>query len=330
MVSAILARARPVKNKLFGILRQLRSRIFLHCLEPLFSFFHQPPKDFAPVFIRDEADYLHHVTQARAFRSREWQIEDGARVADDAPQILTRGYCYVCQRWTRFSSTWAFASNHGGRRQINWREHLVCPLCRLNNRMRASVHLLDQLVSPASESHLYVTEQITPLFRTLRLRHSQLCGSEFLGSTVACGATNANGIRNEDLTKLTFADARFDAVLSFEVFEHVPAFPAALRECARILKPGGMMLFSVPFNPGASRNLIRARVTQGDKIEHLLPPEYHGDPLNSTGCLCFQHFGWELLEDVKRAGFSSVSAIFYHSIDFGYLGGEQIQFLATK
>jgi len=46
---------------------------------------------------------------------------------------------------------------------------------------------------------------------------------------------------------LPFADASFDAVVSFEVFEHVFNLPDVLREIRRVLKPGGRLLASLPF-----------------------------------------------------------------------------------
>jgi hypothetical protein len=90
------------------------------------------------------------------------------------------------------------------------------------------------------------------------------------------------------------------------------------------------MLFSTPFDTASATNVIRARVLDNGHIEHLLPPEYHGDPLGGKGILAFQVFGWEMLTQVREAGFSSASALLYHSEDFGYLGAKQVQFVATK
>jgi hypothetical protein len=37
-----------------------------------------------------------------------------------------------------------------------------------------------------------------------------------------------------------------------------------------------------------------------------------------------------MLEEMKQAGFSTVSALSYYSLEYGYLGDNQIQFLAEK
>ncbi len=46
---------------------------------------------------------------------------------------------------------------------------------------------------------------------------------------------------------LPFANASFDAVLSFEVFEHIFNIEDVLLELHRIIKPGGKLLVSTPF-----------------------------------------------------------------------------------
>jgi SAM-dependent methyltransferase len=50
-----------------------------------------------------------------------------------------------------------------------------------------------------------------------------------------------------DGNRLPFADASVDTVLSTEVLEHVPDPRRCMREMARILKPGGRLLVTVPF-----------------------------------------------------------------------------------
>lgn len=49
-------------------------------------------------------------------------------------------------------------------------------------------------------------------------------------------------------TALPFRDATFDVILLSEVLEHVDEPGQAISEIARVLKPGGRLLLTVPFN----------------------------------------------------------------------------------
>jgi SAM-dependent methyltransferase len=49
-----------------------------------------------------------------------------------------------------------------------------------------------------------------------------------------------------DALSLPFADGTFDRVIASEVLEHIPDDTAAMRELARVLRPGGTMAVTVP------------------------------------------------------------------------------------
>jgi hypothetical protein len=240
------------------------------------------------------------------------------------------GECYPCGSASRFRVDYRYAYPVDGRVTPNWREQLFCPKCGLNNRMRASIHLCEVLLKPTSAARILITEQMTGLCGYFSGKYPGVVGFEYLAGEVPFGQENAMGIRSETLTALTFGDESFDYVLSFEVLEHIPEYRRALSESCRVLRPGGALVFSVPFLIGERRNLVRARRGANEDVEHLLPPEYHGDPLSASGCLAFYHFGWELLDDARAIGFSDVAAYLYWSREFCYLGANQILFVGTK
>lgn len=67
---------------------------------------------------------------------------------------------------------------------------------------------------------------------------------------------------NDDLP---FRDAEFELVLMLEVIEHLPDIPHALREVARVLKPGGTAILTTP-----------NRLNAASRIHYLLTGFYKG------------------------------------------------------
>lgn len=53
-----------------------------------------------------------------------------------------------------------------------------------------------------------------------------------------------------DILRIPVADTSFDAILCTEVLEHVPEPIRAVKEFARILKPGGKLLITAPLGSG--------------------------------------------------------------------------------
>jgi ubiquinone/menaquinone biosynthesis C-methylase UbiE len=51
-----------------------------------------------------------------------------------------------------------------------------------------------------------------------------------------------------DITQIPEPDNSFDAVMCVEVLEHLPEPVAALRELSRLLRPGGLLIVTAPFN----------------------------------------------------------------------------------
>jgi SAM-dependent methyltransferase len=59
-------------------------------------------------------------------------------------------------------------------------------------------------------------------------------------------ARGFNNIRQSPVEALDFPDERFDVVVSCDVLEHIDADRKAMVEMARVLKPGGILVLTVP------------------------------------------------------------------------------------
>lgn len=276
--------------------------------------------------LKSLADFTQHWARMETLTAERTALADSlcSPFRSNRAPFVVSAFSYPAGKVVDLAVDW----NYSNGTNPNWRERLLCPVTGLNTRLRATIHLVDSQLGLYPDSAIYVTEQVTPLFNNLLHRFPSLVGSEYISAETPRGSIDVRGIRHEDLTQLSFPSASFEAVMSFECFEHIPDFSAALRECRRILKPGGRLLFTVPFVPNAHTHIIRARLTPAGKVEHLLEPEYHGDPMQSEGCLCFTHFGWQLIDDLNALGFEDAKAIALWSREFGYLGNELLFFSA--
>jgi SAM-dependent methyltransferase len=224
----------------------------------------------------------------------------------------------------------------------NWREFGHCSECDAITRIR----LVAECIARASENYqtptIYLTEQLTQLYKLLRQKYSRLVGSEYVpDATLKLQATSrlksylgdlTATIRHEDCCALTFANESVHVIGSFDVLEHIPDYRTAIREFARVLVTGGQLFLTAPFLPASATTLVRARVINdpSQPIEHLHPPEYHGNPTDPDGgALCFYHFGWDLLDELRRTGFRSVALMEAWS-EATAIFGNQTVIVATK
>lgn len=248
-----------------------------------------------------------------------------ALVPNQKKVFTVPGYSYTAGQCVAFEVNRPHAAA-----DVNWRETLVCPVTKLNNRLRATYQFFEFELAPDSNSTIYLSEQTTQFYQFLKLRFPNVVGSEYLDPALPGGTINEEGIRHEDLTNLSFEKNSFDYCIALECFEHFPDFKKGFASCYSVLKEGGKLLLTVPFSLADKENITRAYVNESGKVIHLMEPEYHGNPIDPAGSLCFTHFGWEILEQLKESGFSDAYIILYWSEEFGYLGGHQLLIVATK
>jgi len=220
----------------------------------------------------------------------------------------------VCWRYGEITET--------GSLNPSWTETFICPSCGFNSRMRALYALVtDELQIPPT-SRIYLAEQITHGYRVYKTRFPNLTGSEYLGDTLAPGQESMyknTRIRHEDHTRLSFASGSLDVVITQDIFEHIQDYRKAFRESRRVLTANGCMAFTIPFFSDQRETEDRVRVSPDGTLEHILPPEYHGNPVGK-GSLCFHHLGWDVLDDLRDAGFSQAAAHLYWGPWQGHCG----------
>lgn len=246
-------------------------------------------------------------------------------------------YCSACERVTMMRIDWMFGAGDVTTPSIHpaWTETSVCSECGLNSRMRALWDFLMVRCRLNRGQRVYIAEQVTPFYRRLKKKVPNLVGSEYLGpgykgGTVTISLKNLGRVRHEDLRALSFKDKTFDLVITQDVFEHIFDYLKAFTEIWRVLTPGGVLAFTIPFFWNSEQTVIRASVGDNGEIIHHLPPEIHGNPLSREGSLCFQNFGWDILTDLRKAGFSNALAHLYWGPWQGHLGFPFFVFSAHK
>ena len=232
-------------------------------------------------------------------------------------------FCKVCNNK---KASFSIDVKHGGRLIkdlpiFNWQESLLCSRCHLNNRIRLIASILQDILNEnLQQKKVYLMEQVTPLFAWVKQKFNQnhkILGSEYLGYQYQKGEI-VQGLKHEDVQNLSFLDNELDIILSNDVFEHIPNPILGFSECFRVLKRGGIMLATFPFHENKAKTIPRA-ILKANKVEHILEPEYHGNPIDEKGSLVFTDFGWDILEKIKKIGFSSIAIDVYYSFPYTHI-----------
>jgi SAM-dependent methyltransferase len=196
--------------------------------------------------------------------------------------------------------------------ESNLRESIVAR--GVSSRVRA---VLDELFEFDASARILMLEDVTPFAEHVRERFPLALGTEYLPTNEA--RTRFPNTRHLDITNADLPSASFDAIVSNDVMEHVPDLDRALSEMRRLLCDGGLCIATFPF---VEETIVRARLLADGSIEHLLPPEYHGDPVRAEGALVFAIPGWDVLGRARAAGFAAARMLFVSSIPRGITGNQ--------
>ena len=87
-----------------------------------------------------------------------------------------------------------------------------------------------------------------------------------------------------EVPPIGFENCSFDAVVSFQVIEHIEEDIACVREVARVLRPGGRFIVSTPNAPmSLTRNPWHVREYNADELRNLL--ECHFSKVEAYGVI---------------------------------------------
>lgn len=205
-----------------------------------------------------------------------------------------RGYCPICARPTLFVQTGAWL-----------RDDYLCPICWSIPRQRALICVLERLFPGWRGLRIHESSPGGASSRKLQRECRGYTPTHYYPDT-APGAFR-QGVRCENLERMTFGDAAFDLTITQDVFEHVLGPGPAFAEIARTLRPGGAHVFTVPYY-GWKPTLVRA-VRTPEGLRHLAPPEYHGNPIDPNGSLVVTEWGPELIETIARHSGMATAAL---------------------
>ena len=185
------------------------------------------------------------------------------------------GYCPICRQRSRFVA-----------KQEWLRDFYLCEGCWSCPRQRALVEILETTAPRWRELTVHESSPSINFFAAQCPGYTH----SFFFENVPLGSFK-DSARCEDLECLTFADDTFDVFLTQDVLEHVVRPDRALREIVRVLKPGGVHIFTTPKHKHLLSSSPRVRWNDGGEIEYLIPPQYHGNPIGDGRSLVTWDYG---------------------------------------
>lgn len=184
------------------------------------------------------------------------------------------GYCHCCRKDTQFDITGTWL-----------RDLYLCRSCHSIPRQRHINYILDRYFPNWVEIEIH---ESSPSNNFISQWASCYSSSQYFEG-VAEGALH-NGHRCENLEHLTFKDNSFDIFITQDVMEHVFHPNKAIQEIMRVLKPGGVHVFTAPKHKNITEGYARAVIENGE-VKHLLEPMYHGNPIGDGRALVTWDYG---------------------------------------
>lgn len=169
------------------------------------------------------------------------------------------------------ASAWGLSAEE--RADFDEREGHACAACQMSKRVRMLLWSIRTLLPTSSGLRVLHVNQINHLGPALRALGDVT--ETFYEPGLERGTRVGERV-NEDICELTFPTNQFDLAVHSETLEHLLDFHSALTEVERVLKPGGVQIYTVPLLHNRSTRQRMQRAADGTLL-HLLPTSYHGN-----------------------------------------------------
>ena len=188
-----------------------------------------------------------------------------------------------------------------------------CLGCRATLISLSSLEYIKDLKLDRRSSFVYELSYHGPVFTFLKNNFENFYFSEYLDPSKL--GTLIEGVRNEDIQRLTFEDKTFDLISCTEVFEHVEDYSKGFKEIRRVLKPGGTFVFTVPLFDNEKTEHI-CSVDGADTLVWHGKPEFHDSRVSGPNSVpvFWRHSRKQIIKDLRDIGFSN--AYFVHNTKF--------------
>lgn len=217
------------------------------------------------------------------------------------------GYCDICEAEVIFHS------------DFKWlRDHLLCPGCGSVPRERALMRVIDLYMPDYRRKTVH---ESSPGGRGVSQKLGRYCEgysySHYFAEVPLGTVHRERGERCESLEALTFADNTLDLFITQDVMEHVFNPAKAFHEIARVLKPGGMHILTVPLVNKCKPSSQRAAMDADGTIRHIAEPSYHGNPIDDNGSLVTMDWGYDIIEFIHQESGLSAHMITINEVERG-------------
>ena len=200
-------------------------------------------------------------------------------------------FSYIEVLWAGLINEWGLSVDEVA--YVNRQQGMYCTQCGNNLR---SIALADAMLSSYQFTGVLVDFIASEAAKALSVLEINEAGGL---SPILAGFPKHKLVEypSFDMMSQALKDESYDLIVHSDTLEHLPNPELGLAECRRVLKPGGVCIFTVPIIVGR-----QSRSRQG------LPESYHGAESRDANDLTVHYeFGSDFWEFIARAGYKSIT-----------------------